>query len=220
MSEIKNCKKCNKEFVPTKGLISYCSLECRNSRSFSIESRNLKSLKQKQYFESLTDEERLEYLNRKSETCRKNFHTEEWYKSIKEKCLLKYISTPFEELGPELRRRRILEEQAGKCAECDLSEWRGVPLSLEIEHKNGNHQDNSRSNLCALCPNCHSITPTWRGRNKPTRNGDNKVSDEELIEALKNTSSIRQALLSVGMAAKGANYDRAKKLLTAIPSLV
>ncbi len=56
-----------------------------------------------------------------------------------------------------------------------------------------------------------------RGRRKEEeegagRNGTNKVSDEELIAALKNTKTIRQALLFVGLAAKGGNYKRAKDL--------
>ena len=37
------CKKCKKEFKPVKGLINYCSLECRNSRNWSEEDKNKKS---------------------------------------------------------------------------------------------------------------------------------------------------------------------------------
>jgi len=64
--------------------------------------------------------------------------------------------------------------------------------------------------LRLLCPNCHSQTDTWRGRN--INKGDKKVSDEDLINALKECANIRQALIKVGLAAKGANYIRAKKL--------
>src|SRR6185312_4381816 len=38
-----NCKKCNIEFTPIKGLINYCSLNCRNSRDWSIEDKKKKS---------------------------------------------------------------------------------------------------------------------------------------------------------------------------------
>jgi hypothetical protein len=71
-----------------------------------------------------------------------------------------------------------------------------------------------RDNLRALCPNCHSQTDTWRGRNK--NSGYKKVSDETLLELLTTESSIRQALLKAGLAAKGNNYDRAKTLLESI----
>jgi hypothetical protein len=41
---MKTCKKCGSEFEPSKGLISYCSLKCRNSRTFSDEAKLKKSL--------------------------------------------------------------------------------------------------------------------------------------------------------------------------------
>lgn len=37
------CKKCGKKFLPTKGLVSYCSLQCRNSRNWSDEDKKKKS---------------------------------------------------------------------------------------------------------------------------------------------------------------------------------
>lgn len=52
-----------------------------------------------------------------------------------------------------------------KCMCCDLSEWRGIRLSLELDHKDGNATNNSISNLQMICPNCHSITDNWKGRN-------------------------------------------------------
>ena len=51
------------------------------------------------------------------------------------------------------------------CSGCGLSEWKGEYLSLHLEHKNGNRQDNRLENLILLCPNCHSQTPTYTGRN-------------------------------------------------------
>ena len=53
-----------------------------------------------------------------------------------------------------------------KCEKCGISEWLGQPLSLQIDHKNGNNTDNRIENLRFLCPNCHSQTETFSGRNK------------------------------------------------------
>ncbi|NDD52369.1 HNH endonuclease [bacterium] len=56
------------------------------------------------------------------------------------------------------------------CADCGLKPyWNKKPLVLHIEHKNGDRHDNRLKNLCFLCPNCHSQTPTYAGRNSGTR---------------------------------------------------
>lgn len=48
------------------------------------------------------------------------------------------------------------------CAECgNTGRWRGHPITLQIDHVNGNWRDNRRENLRYLCPNCHALTETW-----------------------------------------------------------
>lgn len=53
-----------------------------------------------------------------------------------------------------------------KCSECTLSEWRGKPLTLQLDHINGINNDHRLQNLRFLCPNCHSQTDTYAGKNK------------------------------------------------------
>jgi transposase len=53
-----------------------------------------------------------------------------------------------------------------RCQGCGIDSWRGAQLSLELHHVNGDGADNRLENLRMLCPNCHSQTPTWGGRNR------------------------------------------------------
>lgn len=53
-----------------------------------------------------------------------------------------------------------------KCAICGLKEWQNKPISLQLDHINGNNNDHRIENLRLLCPNCHSQTITFAGKNK------------------------------------------------------
>ena len=53
-----------------------------------------------------------------------------------------------------------------KCYLCGLTEWNGKPITLQLDHINGVHLDHRIQNLRLLCPNCHSQTETFAGRNK------------------------------------------------------
>ncbi|WP_052867062.1 HNH endonuclease signature motif containing protein [Streptomyces niger] len=54
-----------------------------------------------------------------------------------------------------------------RCSLCGTGMlWRGCPLPLEVDHIDGNWRNNRLENLRLLCPNCHSTTDSYRGRNK------------------------------------------------------
>lgn len=64
--------------------------------------------------------------------------------------------------------RYLLIKYDNKCGLCGWNE-RNVftaKIPLETHHIDGNHFNNREENLILLCPNCHSLTPTYKGLNK------------------------------------------------------
>lgn len=62
-------------------------------------------------------------------------------------------------------KRYLLHINGNKCSECGISLWNGKDIVMELEHKNGDSSNNSLENVCLLCPNCHSQTPTYKSKN-------------------------------------------------------
>lgn len=65
-------------------------------------------------------------------------------------------------------KKYLLEKNNYKCSSCGWSEENPFThtIPLEIDHIDGNYLNNSEENLRVLCPNCHSLTPTYKGANK------------------------------------------------------
>jgi hypothetical protein len=65
-------------------------------------------------------------------------------------------------------KSRLLKEGIliNECYSCGIDSWLDKPLSLQLDHKNGKNNDNTVDNLRLLCPNCHSQTETYAGKNK------------------------------------------------------
>lgn len=62
--------------------------------------------------------------------------------------------------------RRILLSRKPYCWSCGIAWWRKKKLSLEVDHKNGNPGDDRPKNVRLVCPNCHSITKYYKGKNR------------------------------------------------------
>lgn len=65
-------------------------------------------------------------------------------------------------------KRYLFEKFNNKCCKCGWGEMNPFSqnIPLEIDHIDGDYSNNNEENLQLLCPNCHSLTPTYKGANK------------------------------------------------------
>jgi hypothetical protein len=111
------------------------------------------------------------------------FAAESWHKAVKRGAIrTRERVWPIERVLREAKNRNHVKVrllQAGllqnQCEECGLSQWRGKPISIQIDHVNGQKNDNRLENLRMLCPNCHSQTETFASRNKNKDNDHSRL---------------------------------------------
>jgi len=106
-------------------------------------------------------------------------------------------------------KQRFLDVVEYKCKICGIKEWQGQSIKLDMDHINGNSSDDRIENLRLLCPNCHSLTETYKSKNKKTL----KITEEQIIAVIPETANARQALMMVGLAPRGGNYTRIYRLI-------
>jgi hypothetical protein len=65
-------------------------------------------------------------------------------------------------------KNRLLAEgiKQNICEVCEINEWNGNPINMQLDHIDGNSHNHQLDNLRMICPNCHSQTDTYCGKNK------------------------------------------------------
>ena len=76
-------------------------------------------------------------------------------------------------------RRYLFEKYNNKCSKCGWGEINTYTnkVPLEVHHKDGDYTNNNEDNLELLCPNCHSLTPTYKATNKGNGRKDRRKYD-------------------------------------------
>lgn len=152
---MKICPRCN-ETHAKQG--TYCSRTCANSRMHSEESNLKRSISLKQNY-AKTGRKPVgckgrsipaERLARREETRKANVREKYLKGLIKDRATLKKI---------------ITDDNGYACDVCKIDKWLDKPLTLHLDHKDGNAGNNLPANLRMLCPNCHSQTETFGARN-------------------------------------------------------
>lgn len=89
-------------------------------------------------------------------------HITKKHKDLSEILIINSDYTNMSNLKKKLVNNKIIEY---KCHECNINTWNDKSLSLQLDHINGISNDNRIENIRLLCPNCHSQTDTFAGRN-------------------------------------------------------
>lgn len=86
----------------------------------------------------------------------------------------------------QLKLRLIKDKiKEDKCECCGISEWQGHKLSIQLHHIDGDNENNNLNNLQLLCPNCHSITDNYAGKNNESgilKKYKNSLPDKNTLE--------------------------------------
>ena len=164
----KICKCCGKPIPLDKRQNSFCNSSCAAAFNNKSKSEKLTLTKQSKYCLNCGKE-----LNQGSSSthkfcdnkCQSNYHQNQWIERWKNG----------EETGirgaygiSSHLKRYLMEKYQCKCSKCGWGEENPYShtIPLEVEHIDGNFQNNNEDNLTLLCPNCHSLTSTYKGANK------------------------------------------------------
>lgn len=90
-------------------------------------------------------------------------------------------------LSEKMYKKYLIHKHGEKCMECGWCEVNpySKKIPIQLEHMDGNSDNNSLNNLKLLCPNCHSITPTYGALNKGNGRTKRKVYRKEYRDKLK-----------------------------------
>ena len=72
--------------------------------------------------------------------------------------------------GSPALKKYLIEKFGEECSECgQASTWNNKPLVLQLDHIDGDSDNNYPKNLRLLCPNCHTQTENFGSKGKGSR---------------------------------------------------
>jgi len=152
----KSCLNCGELFT---SLISENRKYCSNSCAATINNKiHVKRKRNKKYCIWCNNELSYRQIKYCSITCKVKY---DW--NIRKS----NIENGYNNYPSETYKKYLIERHGNKCMKCGWNERHPITgkVPIELEHKDGNSENNNLTNLELLCPNCHSLTPTYKSLN-------------------------------------------------------
>lgn len=162
------CEYCNKDHDGSYGSGRFCSSYCAHGFTTRDKRQEINDKVREQLRKQINHPFRLHSFKKGYDPNRYTGTSESMKIASQKRHELRkisYLSLSWNELPIAEKKRRILEEQNIACV-CGIKDWNNKKLTLELHHRDGNTENNSRDNLEMLCPNCHSQTDTFRNRKR------------------------------------------------------
>lgn len=160
------CDTCQKELTRTPSTLSkhnFCDHSCSAKYTNKIKPKRIKIIKECKHCQTTLTNSHSIYCSIK---CQKNYEYEQYISDWKAGLKLGYVGKT-KALAPTVRKYMLLKNN-NTCQECGWNKVHPIdkkPL-VEVDHIDGDASNCKEENLRVLCPNCHSMTPTFRARNK------------------------------------------------------
>lgn len=174
--EIRNCKNCSKQFETT---ILNEKTFCNQSCSAIYNNKKRPKIKNTKFCLNCNKE-----LNKQKKFCSCKCQAQN-----KRNLVFKKIENGTHMCVDNYSLRNYLIEKHGaKCMKCGWMEVNTVSglVPIQLDHIDGNSDNNKLDNLRLLCPNCHSLTPTFGRLNK---NGRNTIRNKKRKESRSKTET-------------------------------
>ena len=184
--KVYNCKQCGKEIERTPSSIRGGNIFCNSScsakfnnihrESKSKKENNIKTKIVLQKIIKIKDckfcKKQFEIKNRNSQiycssSCKSKEYQQQIYSDISNGIVTGHSNRTV--------KNYLIHKRGCRCEMCCISEWQGRPLTIILDHIDGNSDNWVLSNLRLICSNCDTLTPTYKKRN----NGNGRYSRRE-----------------------------------------